>query len=316
LKQFDLVAFLNRSLHTYGYKAALLKSFGFGQVGGEVVLIHPDFVFSQLTEEELANYEQRRNLRQNSAFRYFQNALTGKSKFVQVKTHPPFHPSDESLVYLNPLARASFNPASQTWQFKSRQEPTSFGPSSRSSSWLPPTDLSSLPTNKTPQNLPRLSGHKRNFSSSSLIGLEVALREMGEGLRSSLDRGIGIDAQLISEIDDIYINNADFINRNFTEAEIEYCRSRPDPSASFAGRWAAKEAVIKAISSCNTDSPSLWKGAGASLKEIEILQTSSLAPKVVVHGHAQTVVNLLGISYIKVAISHSGQYAIAQAICR
>lgn len=316
LEKFDLVVFLNRSLHTYGYKAGLLKSFGFGQVGGEALLIHPDYVFSQLKEEEFVAYEIKRMARQNSSFRYLQNALTGKGKYVQVKNEPPYTPSEETVVYLNPLARASYNPQTQTWQFRSSktgkfQNTTTNISNSNNNNNSPfsPSGRSVIPT---AQKLL----HKRSFSSSSLANLEVALREMGEGLRTSIDRGIGIDAQLISEIDDMYINNADFITRNFTESEIEYCRSRPDPSASFAGRWAAKEAVIKAISSCNTDSPSLWKGSGASLKEIEILPSTSAAPKVVLYGHALQVANLLGISYIKVAISHSGLYSIAQAIAR
>jgi len=52
------------------------------------------------------------------------------------------------------------------------------------------------------------------------------------------------------------------------------------------------------------------------LKDIEILQSGSAAPKVILHGHAKQVATLLGISSIKVAISHSGQYAIAQAVAR
>ena len=44
--------------------------------------------------------------------------------------------------------------------------------------------------------------------------------------------------------------SAAFVARNFTPAEIEYCSSAPSPPSSFAGRWAAKEAVVKALSSC------------------------------------------------------------------
>jgi phosphopantetheine--protein transferase-like protein len=139
---------------------------------------------------------------------------------------------------------------------------------------------------------------------------------MGEGLRTGADRGIGIDAQLISEIDDMWINNTEFIERNFTSSEIAYCRSSADPSSSFAGRWAAKEAVIKAISSCdiNENTRNLWKGSGAPLKDIEILQSASAAPKVLLYGYAQEVATVLGVSSIKLSISHSGQYALAQAI--
>ncbi|KAG2821258.1 hypothetical protein PC116_g7600, partial [Phytophthora cactorum] len=50
-------------------------------------------------------------------------------------------------------------------------------------------------------------------------------------------------------------------------------------------RWAAKEAVIKAISSSAPTEPNLWKGAGAPLREIEIFMTASGAPSVLLSGY-------------------------------
>ena len=84
--------------------------------------------------------------------------------------------------------------------------------------------------------------------------------------------GVGVDTELISSVP----TTETFRSRNFTDQEIKYCQSAPDPTASFAGRWAAKEAVFKALST-----PS--KGAGASMKEIEIVTTES-GPEVGCHG--------------------------------
>lgn len=51
------------------------------------------------------------------------------------------------------------------------------------------------------------------------------MREVGEGLRdTNIDRGIGVDAQLISEIE-VAVTNPDFLSRNFTNAEIAFCRA-------------------------------------------------------------------------------------------
>lgn len=94
-----------------------------------------------------------------------------------------------------------------------------------------------------------------------------------------------------------------FRERNFTAAEIEYCSSAPDSDASFAGRWAAKEAVFKALSV-----PS--KGAGASMKDIEILN-SEAGPVVKFSGDAQTAA--AGKS-VKVSISHSDSTVVAFAV--
>lgn len=346
LRDCSNIVFLNRTLHTYGYKAGLLKSFGFGQVGGEVLVIHPNFVLAQLTEDELKSYAQRRAARQNAAYRHWQDAVTGKALFVQVKDHPPYTPDDESRVYLDPLARASFDAKANTWLFQSGKgrrsgrldeaaaTPASGAnapPTARTTAASAPRSSSSIAT--SPSSTPHIAfgngkrtpappmGNerlKRNISASALNNMEVMMREMGEGLRTTIDRGIGVDAQSIDEIE-VCLSNTDFVVRNFTNEEVAYCRASPDPSSSFAGRWAAKEAVIKAISSCDADNASarnLWQGAGAPLRDIEILPSGSGAPVVNLSGHAADVAALLSISTIKVAISHSGDYAIAQAIAR
>lgn len=81
---------------------------------------------------------------------------------------------------------------------------------------------------------------------------------------------IGVDVELISSIN---IDNENFIERNFTPAEQEYCFKAPSPQASFAGRWSAKESVFKALGVSS-------KGAGAPLRDIEILSDANGAPTV------------------------------------
>jgi fatty acid synthase subunit alpha, fungi type len=113
----ELLVFPNRPIHTYGFRAALLKSFGFGQVGGEVLVIHPDYVFSQLSSAQLQKYSEARTRRQHAAFRHWQDALTGKRNFVRVKAEPPYSVREEARVYLNPLARAQYSETHKTWRF-------------------------------------------------------------------------------------------------------------------------------------------------------------------------------------------------------
>ncbi len=57
-----------------------------------------------------------------------------------------------------------------------------------------------------------------------------------------------------------------FLDRNFTAQEQSYCRSTPHPAHSFAGRWAAKEAIIKAISSSAEDQRWVWWQGGGGAK--------------------------------------------------
>ena len=83
---------------------------------------------------------------------------------------------------------------------------------------------------------------------------------------------VGVDVESFTAIN---IENDTFINRNYTAQEQEYCRAAPSPSASFTGRWSAKEAVFKSLGVKS-------KGAGAGLKDIEIVNDANGAPSVTV----------------------------------
>ncbi|KAI0389104.1 fatty acid synthase subunit alpha [Xylariaceae sp. FL0594] len=133
-------------------------------------------------------------------------------------------------------------------------------------------------------------------------------KETVEGLARSLQAGtnnkIGVDVEDISAIN---IDNETFVERNFTAKEIAYCRKSASPQSSFAGRWSAKEAVFKSLGA-----PS--KGAGAPLKDIEILPNEIGAPIVTLHGDAAAAAKKGGIKEITVSISHSETQSIAIAV--
>jgi len=82
----------------------------------------------------------------------------------------------------------------------------------------------------------------------------------------------GVDIESLDALD---IHNDTFLERNFSPAEIEYCRKAPSPQASFTGKWSAKEAVFKSLKVQS-------KGAGAPLREIEIGNDEHGAPTVTV----------------------------------
>lgn len=67
------------------------------------------------------------------------------------------------------------------------------------------------------------------------------------------------------------------------------------------------------MSNFNLGQDAGWQGAGAALKEIEILPSTSKAPEVRLHGAAKEVVARAGVKEVKVSISHSGEYAVATA---
>jgi len=115
---------------------------------------------------------------------------------------------------------------------------------------------------------------------------------------------IGVDVELISSFN---IDNDTFIERNFTQAEIDYCRKAPSPQASFSGRWSAKEAVFKSLGVAS-------QGASAPLKCIEILADAKGAPTVELHSDALEAATTAGVKSVQVSISHSDIQAIAIAV--
>ncbi|KAJ2187461.1 fatty acid synthase alpha subunit Lsd1 [Coemansia sp. RSA 530] len=117
LKQYEYPLYLSQTVQTTGIKAALLTSFGFGQVGGELLVLHPDYVLSTLERSILEDYNKKLEVRRSKSFRYWQDTLMGKHPFVQVKHSPPFTPDQEQSVYLDPLARAHFDSATNEYWF-------------------------------------------------------------------------------------------------------------------------------------------------------------------------------------------------------
>jgi phosphopantetheine--protein transferase-like protein len=120
---------------------------------------------------------------------------------------------------------------------------------------------------------------------------------------------VGVDVQLIADLS----LDPTFIERNFSEAERHALSSSADRRSTAAGRWAAKEAVFKAVSLA-TGLPS--RGAGAALTEVEVgpPPARGLPPTLTLHGSVRDAVADVGAT-VSVSISHSGEYAVAVATC-
>lgn len=128
--------------------------------------------------------------------------------------------------------------------------------------------------------------------------------QMLESLNGSSSKGVGVDVELISAVNS---DNETFVERNFSKEEIKYCRASPDPRASFAGRWSAKEAVFKAL---DVES----QGAAASMKDIAIGADAKGAPQVTLSGSAKAAAAKSGVKNVKVSISHDDVQSVAVAL--
>jgi holo-[acyl-carrier protein] synthase len=97
-----------------------------------------------------------------------------------------------------------------------------------------------------------------------------------------------------------------FLNRIYTLSEQEYCLNCKTPVLRLAGRFAAKEAVLKALGTG-------WRG-GIEFRDIETLPDPLGKPLVTLYGKTAELARTLGIDHVLISISHAGEYAVASAI--
>jgi holo-[acyl-carrier protein] synthase len=119
--------------------------------------------------------------------------------------------------------------------------------------------------------------------------------------------GLGLD---ISEIDRIEAaltrRGAAIVERLFTPAEVAYCESHKNKFERYAGRFAAKEAAMKALGTG-------WR-RGVRWRDIEVVRQPSGKPTLKLTGVALDIASDLGVKNISLTITHSGNLALAEVI--
>jgi holo-[acyl-carrier protein] synthase len=116
--------------------------------------------------------------------------------------------------------------------------------------------------------------------------------------------GIGVDIVEIPRLRrtlERYGNR--FIRRIFTSAEQEYCLARADPAPHYAVRFAAKEALFKALGTG-------W-AKGVTWLDVEVHREPHAAPQLGLKGEAEKLSKTLGMKSIHISLSHSENTAIA-----
>lgn len=119
---------------------------------------------------------------------------------------------------------------------------------------------------------------------------------------SSAFASIGVDIVEVQRISQAAAKWQErFLDRIYTNAELQDCGRR---WPSLAARFAAKEAVVKALGT----------GKGISWHDIEIKRHDNDAPYICLHGNASRLAGLSGIRNFALSLSHSEKYAIAVTI--
>ena len=119
--------------------------------------------------------------------------------------------------------------------------------------------------------------------------------------------GIGIDVVEISRIAAAIDRHGEpFLTKIFTTAERADCGRRKNPAPHYAARFAAKEAAAKALGT--------GIGAHAGLHDLEVIADASGKPRLRLSGAAARYAAEHGISEIQISLTHTDQYAAANAV--
>ena len=118
--------------------------------------------------------------------------------------------------------------------------------------------------------------------------------------------GIGIDIVEVGRISKALQGGDEMANRVFTEKEREYCRARKNQFQHFAGRFAAKEAALKALGTG-------WS-EGIRWKDVEVVPDELGKPLLNFRRRAKEFLDGSGAKQAYVTITHANDYAVAAVV--
>ena len=119
--------------------------------------------------------------------------------------------------------------------------------------------------------------------------------------------GHGVDVTEIARIEESLARFGDrFVARTFCESEIAYCGAMASPAPHYAARFAAKEAVLKALGT--------GLAQGIRWTDVEILKEHGGRPTVALYGSAAALAAQRGLSRVDISLSHTNDLAIAQVV--
>lgn len=119
--------------------------------------------------------------------------------------------------------------------------------------------------------------------------------------------GMGIDVAEVNRIRAVVEAQAErFLKRVYTPAEVAYCERFKNKYERYAGRFAVKEAAMKALGTG-------WS-RGVRWVDVEVVRQRGGRPTLELKGEAKNIADRLGVKHIAVSITHTAEQAFAQVI--
>jgi holo-[acyl-carrier protein] synthase len=115
--------------------------------------------------------------------------------------------------------------------------------------------------------------------------------------------GIGTDIIRTARIKRLLDRYPAFAGKIFSPGEIAYCSAKASPELSYAVRFAAKEAVMKALGTG-------W-GQGVNFPDIEVATDAAGRPEIILRRGAKDMMQRVGATHVHVSLSHEKEYALA-----
>lgn len=141
---------------------------------------------------------------------------------------------------------------------------------------------------------------------SALDAAEFALDESAARAFEEGTVGLGVDIVEIERMRRILEKTPSFARKVFSQAEQDYCNAKANPATHYALRFAAKEAVVKALGTGFTDG--IW------VRDIEVVRTKSGRPVVKLSGRALEVAQAQGVREMTLSLSYTHTDAVACAM--
>lgn len=118
--------------------------------------------------------------------------------------------------------------------------------------------------------------------------------------------GIGMDVVEIGRIRNLARRHSAFLTRTFAPCELHHCQEKANPFPHLAARFAAKEAVFKALGTG-------WS-VGLEWTDVAVENNAAGQPAIRLTGVARQLADQLGAHRIHLSLTHTGSYAGAQVV--
>jgi len=118
--------------------------------------------------------------------------------------------------------------------------------------------------------------------------------------------GVGTDIIEVYRVEEMLARGKEYLETIFTRAEVDYCEAKARKSQHYAARFAAKEAVLKALGTG-------WRD-GLARSDIEIRNDARGQPQVIAHGKVKEFLDHHRITRTSISMTHTGDLALAVVI--